>query len=818
MNIMRIQKIKRVNKNRLEYSYTIEGAWSRFFESSNPMWVEYSQPVDYIPDSVAILPLIGNIIVLASLMDANIYVDEIDQDFYECIEEFIQGYDSIMPDHVYFKHRDIVHANRIVNTQLLQTGREENLLFFSGGVDATFSLITHLEEKPALVTIWGADIPWDNEESWKQAIGFNQEVADCYGLNMLSIRSNFRRSLNDDNVAEYSLNLVDDWWWSAFHHSVAMMCLAAPLSCGRRQKLYFGSTYSSKDLKKWGNYVTASDPQIDDHVRFCGCQVVHDGYAFSRYDKIKHICDFYKEKEAKPYLRVCYLSNTGKNCGMCEKCASAIMAIRLVDSDPADYGFQYQEELLPIYFAAGLQEMARAEKYACLSFYKDIQTAYRTKYSIEETPPVLQAFYKANLESLADFLHVPNNECIAAVKSSKECQIQLLQQIENLKCEMDCNLQSAKNNLCTLTERINRLEEENQELFLERSILLDETNALEKCVREMELSKSWRITKPLRYLGMTFKKAVTQKNRIRIWLFEFPFRKLTTSDQKWVEKACQSDAGIAGHVHFISMLLCQEMYSYDSFRKCWGCILKKPWEDRGRLYCQYPIGLPENRRKAVETIVKTYSAQYSEIVFFAASDVNVAELKKLYENKVVCVEDSRNNQNYMLDAQEQIVLEGAQFADRRNKLRRFNKLNNWVYENITKENMEECLEINAHWYDKHEKSSKEIDGEQKALKMAFAYYDQLDLQGGIFRIDGKAAAFCIGCAFNQDIYMCLFMKARREYRDVSIALLHEFMKRNCSEYQYINYSEDLGIPGLRKFKTMLHPKFMTPFYSITLKF
>lgn len=40
------------------------------------MWVEYSQPVDEVPDSVAALPLIGNVIVLASLMDVDIYVGD----------------------------------------------------------------------------------------------------------------------------------------------------------------------------------------------------------------------------------------------------------------------------------------------------------------------------------------------------------------------------------------------------------------------------------------------------------------------------------------------------------------------------------------------------------------------------------------------------------------------------------------------------------------------------------------------------------------------------------------------------------------------
>lgn len=443
MNIMRVQEIKHVNRNRLEYAYTIEGEWSKYFEPSNPMWAEYSEPVDQIPDSIAVLPLIGNVIVLASLMDADIYVDEIDRDFYECIEEFIEGFDSIMPDHVHFKHRDIIHAGRIVDASLSQTEQEENLLFFSGGVDATFSLISHLEEKPALVTVWGADIPWDNEDSWKQAIGFNQEVADRYDLRMLTIRSNFRKSLNNDPLEEYSMALVKDWWWSAFHHSIAMMCLAAPFADSRRANLYFGSSYSSKDHKDWGSYVLASAPEIDNHVRFCGCQVIHDGYDFSRFDKIRQIGNYYSKQEIKPFLRVCYLSNTGKNCCVCEKCASAIMSLILVGENPGDYGFQYNEETLPKNFAAGMQQMAREGKYDFLSLYYDIQAAYRSKYAEDQVPPTLRLFYEADMEALADFLLVPNNEYIEYKQRVRESEAVLYDQIGLLKYELEVQKNAA---------------------------------------------------------------------------------------------------------------------------------------------------------------------------------------------------------------------------------------------------------------------------------------------------------------------------------------------------------------------------------------
>lgn len=247
-----------------------------------------------------------------------------------------------------------------------------------------------------------------------------------------------------------------------------------------------------------------------------------------------------------------------------------------------------------------------------------------------------------------------------------------------------------------------------------------------------------------------------------------------------------------------------------------GCIIKRPWISEGKLHCQYPIGSPEKRMKAVKKIVALYSSQCQEFEFFAVSDENLAELNKLYGSRVSNIENPQESWEYILDAHEQITLEGSQFSDRRNKLRRFNKLNNWTYEEITQANMEDCFAIASDWYERHDKMEG-VENDFCELKIVVSHYDQLNCQGGLLSVDGKAVAFCIGTPFNTKINMCLFMKALNGYRDASIVLLNEFWKRNCAEYSYINYSSDAGLPGLRKFKTMLHPKFLVPSYSVTIK-
>lgn len=410
MNSIRIRQVIQKG-NRIDYRYEINGDWEKYFDQDIGFWAEYSKNVESVPESIAVLPLVGNVIVMAALFDAVIYVDEIDEDFYHCVDKFIEGYQQLSPG-LHFKHDALIHAEKVVNNQL-QRDEDRSMLFFSGGVDAWSSLLTHLNEKPALVSIWGADIPFDNSSGWEQVYENVCNVSEKYDLELITIHSTLRRFINENQLNQFSFEAVNDNWWSAFQHSVGMMCLASPIAAQKIDRLLFASTYSAKDKKSWGPYVTASDPLIDDHVRFGGCQVVHDGYEFSRHDKVERICTYFKDSQEKPYLRVCFSSAEGSNCGKCEKCANTIMSILLAGEDPTSFGFPYDQKQLPYYFASGMQEMAREEKYAFLSFYYDIWMAYREKHSIDQVPAVLKAFYSTDLEILADFLSVPCNKCEA---------------------------------------------------------------------------------------------------------------------------------------------------------------------------------------------------------------------------------------------------------------------------------------------------------------------------------------------------------------------------------------------------------------------
>ncbi|MBQ2407367.1 MAG: hypothetical protein II312_12010, partial [Lachnospiraceae bacterium] len=274
--------LKRIvkQKNIVKYLYDIEGEWKRYFAVNEEYYIEYDMNIEDIPDSVLSIPFIGNIVVMASLFGAQIQVKDIDKDFLESIPEFMEGYKNMYPE-LNIDYSQVVSYENVISNSCKKSSTNAMLLF-SGGVDAYSSLISHEEEKPLLVTICGADVSSDNENAWQKIIDNNNQTAENHGLPIVTIKSSFRKILRNDLLDEWSFSVAGDNWWYLFHHSVAMMTMTSPYAYTNDIAIcYFASTYS---VNTGGGYKIASDPSIDNYVKFCGCQIVHDGFEFSRHE------------------------------------------------------------------------------------------------------------------------------------------------------------------------------------------------------------------------------------------------------------------------------------------------------------------------------------------------------------------------------------------------------------------------------------------------------------------------------------------------------------------------------------------------------
>lgn len=320
--------------NTITYQHTATPMLSRYMNGE--MYCQYSMNVEDIPDGIAVIPFLADVLPFIWLTDSTVEVEEVDKDFYECVDEVREGYKEMYP---MLSWGGLLKTKRIIDFQKDHTHKKSAIQLFSGGVDANTTFFRHLDEKPDFVTVWGGgDVRIRDVDGWKKVQSHIQDVADAYGVHAFFVKSNFFDLLNIDNLNQL-VKASGDQWWHGFQHSLAMLGLSAPISM-EYEHLYIASTYPAY-LK--GQYTVASDPIIDDHVRFNGVRTIHDGYEMDRQDKVHYLVK--KMKEGYPVqLRVCWESDGGSNCCRCEKCYRTILEIVSESGDPNEMGFTWNRD------------------------------------------------------------------------------------------------------------------------------------------------------------------------------------------------------------------------------------------------------------------------------------------------------------------------------------------------------------------------------------------------------------------------------------------------------------------------------------------
>lgn len=394
----------RINGGRIDYSYEVSGQWQEAFVSEEDFFIEYSCDISGVPESIAIVPLLCNILPIAWVYDAEIYVESCDKAFFESIPEFKKGYIGMFPK-VNFAGQ--IYAEKIEENNY--SGENGAAAFFSGGVDAFNTLVQHVDEKPVLLTVWGADVKFEDVEGWKNVENHISKTAQEFGIEYVTIKSAFRRFCDSIVLNKMVYDQAKDNWWHGFQHGIGIIGHAAPVCYVKNKSVaYFASSFTAADK---GKVTCASDPTIDNFVKFGGTHIVHDGYEFNRQGKVHNIVEYSRTTGRNIPLRVCWQSTGGKNCCDCEKCWRTILAIYAEKGNPNDYGFEYSENEFKT--MTGKMKKCYVPQFSELR-YKPIQDAMRKNCSSNDIPENLQWFYNIDIKKLG---HHPYRQFLGKCKN-----------------------------------------------------------------------------------------------------------------------------------------------------------------------------------------------------------------------------------------------------------------------------------------------------------------------------------------------------------------------------------------------------------------
>lgn len=179
-------------------------------------------------------------------------------------------------------------------------------VFFSGGVDSSFTLAQEHENLQGIITILGADIPLNDREANDRLDQTCRDVARNFGIEPVVIETNVREIFH-----RYA-------GWTEFHGSV-MSAIGHMLSDRFSRVLISASGNEFARNVPWG-----SNPELDPLFGTKRLAVEHFGLE-ERVDKIARISTF---DTLMRHLRVCNVSRS--NCGVCDKCTFVMAALSLL--------------------------------------------------------------------------------------------------------------------------------------------------------------------------------------------------------------------------------------------------------------------------------------------------------------------------------------------------------------------------------------------------------------------------------------------------------------------------------------------------------
>jgi hypothetical protein len=290
--------------------------------------------------SILTIPPLATVLPFAWLAGVDVHVDTLDRTFKEAMDQLQQVFHRDYPDAPFTTH---IVADRLVENAIgdLDPAQQTGLLF-SGGLDSTHSLLTHLDFQPRLIMFWGADdYPYpENATQWEAIIATYAPFAQRMGLAYNVVKTNTSGILDDWRIShDFHRALYDGWFRLLLQHTFVLLPLAAPLSMGRFNRLLINGDSPPNPERQ---PPSANRPETNEKFIWADLQVNHVGDIY-REEKIEAIKSYLKTDDIK--LKVCIrkLEQPQLNDNTCRKCLTTIADLVLAGIDPNRCGFQVDE-------------------------------------------------------------------------------------------------------------------------------------------------------------------------------------------------------------------------------------------------------------------------------------------------------------------------------------------------------------------------------------------------------------------------------------------------------------------------------------------
>lgn len=179
-------------------------------------------------------------------------------------------------------------------------------------------------------------------------------------------------------------------------------------------------------------------------------------------------------------------------------------------------------------------------------------------------------------------------------------------------------------------------------------------------------------------------------------------------------------------------------------------------------------------------------------------------VKKYFEKKIEYrFELDRANSDYVYRTSDLINLKGRKYDGKRNWIKKFLANYSAQYVPLTSDLLPVSFDLLERWAKTRQGAL--LRYEIQAIAEALNHLKELRLIARAVPVSGKLEAFMVGGELNPEMAIVYVQIANREIPGLPQYFHQKFAAEELSNYKYVNWEQDLGIPGLRKAKLSYHP-------------
>lgn len=291
---------------------------------------------------------------------------------------------------------------------------------------------------------------------------------------------------------------------------------------------------------------------------------------------------------------------------------------------------------------------------------------------------------------------------------------------------------------------------------------------------------------------------------------EIKFHKITQADKGWMDARLAEDDRNACEYTFANNFIWRNVYQVEVAEVC-GCLVIRFLSD-GEYCYSYPVGAGD-KKNAICRLMTECSREGRKLKMSPLSETDRKQLLDWFPGQFLITAE-RADFDYIYSREKLATLSGKKLHGKRNHITRFKDGDDWSYEPMTAENLEECRQMTYTWIKmRSEKWNEEMEQEVMVLHEAFDHKEALGLIGGVLRKAGEIVAFAMGERLNSNTFVVHFEKAYPDMQGAYPMINQQFVQHVCGEYEYINREEDTGDLGLRKAKMSYYPEILLKKYA-----